>query len=328
MGQRIAGAVANREDFVVPTAADPAPPIPAGADIAIAGASTYITPNDDFYRIDTALLVPQLTTDSWELRIHGMVDREMTLSFDDLVARTPIERVITLTCVSNEVGGVLAGNAKWIGYPMKDLLDEVGVHPDADMLLSTSVDGFTVGTPVEIVIDGRDAILAVAMNGEPLPFEHGYPVRQVVSRSVRFRLRHQVGDGVGTHAFRQGRGLLDPARLGCAGTDQDVLAYRGAGSSGSHRAGPGAGGGNGSGRSIAGSRRSRFASTTVNGNRRHWRRSTRSTPGVNGRGCGMQARVCTRCRSERRTWTGTFRWKSALRRFPVAPRDGTPGRSP
>lgn len=180
VGQRIAGAVANREDFVVPTAADPAPPIPAGADVAIAGASTYITPNDDFYRIDTALLVPQLTTDSWELRIHGMVDREMTLSFDDLVARTPIERVITLTCVSNEVGGVLAGNAKWIGYPMKDLLDEVGVHPDADMLLSTSVDGFTVGTPVEIVTDGRDAILAVAMNGEPLPFEHGYPVRQVV----------------------------------------------------------------------------------------------------------------------------------------------------
>lgn len=180
VGQRIAGAVANREDFVVPTAADPAPPIPAGADIAIAGASTYITPNDDFYRIDTALLVPQLTTDSWELRIHGMVDREMTLSFDDLVARTPIERVITLTCVSNEVGGALAGNAKWIGYPMKDLLDEVGVHPDADMLLSTSVDGFTVGTPVEIVTDGRDAILAVAMNGEPLPFEHGYPVRQVV----------------------------------------------------------------------------------------------------------------------------------------------------
>ncbi len=222
VGQRIAGAVANREDFVVPTAADPAPPIPAGADIAIAGASTYITPNDDFYRIDTALLVPQLTTDSWELRIHGMVDREMTLSFDDLVARTPIERVITLTCVSNEVGGVLAGNAKWIGYPMKDLLDEVGVHPDADMLLSTSVDGFTVGTPVEIVIDGRDAILAVAMNGEPLPFEHGYPVRAGRSRSVRFRLRHQVGDGVGTHAFRQGRGLLDPARLGCAGTDQDV----------------------------------------------------------------------------------------------------------
>ncbi|MCJ0906567.1 molybdopterin-dependent oxidoreductase [Rhodococcus sp. ARC_M6] len=180
VGKRIAGAVANREDFVVPTVKDVAAPIPAGADIGIAGASTYITPNEDFYRIDTALLVPQLTTDSWELRIHGMVDREMTLSFDDLVARTPIERVVTLTCVSNEVGGVLAGNATWIGYPMKDLLEEVGVHPDADMLLSTSVDGFTIGTPVQVLTDGRDAMLAVAMNGEPLPFEHGYPVRQVV----------------------------------------------------------------------------------------------------------------------------------------------------
>ncbi|WP_092807529.1 molybdopterin-dependent oxidoreductase [Rhodococcus globerulus] len=180
VGQRIAGASANRADFVVPTAASAAPPIPAAANIGVAGASTYITPNDDFYRIDTALLVPQLTTDSWELRIHGMVDRELTLSFDDLVARTPIERVITLTCVSNEVGGNLAGNATWIGYPMKDILEEVGVHPDADMLLSTSVDGFTVGTPVEVVTDGRDAMLAVAMNGEPLPFEHGYPVRQVV----------------------------------------------------------------------------------------------------------------------------------------------------
>lgn len=180
VGKRIAGAVENRQAFVIPAVADVAAPIPAGVNIGVAGASTYITSNKDFYRIDTALLVPQLTTDSWELRIHGMVDREMTLSFADLVARTPIERTVTLTCVSNEVGGNLAGNATWIGYPMKDLLDEVGVHPDADMLLSTSVDGFTVGTPVQVLTDGRDAMLAVAMNGEPLPFEHGYPVRQVV----------------------------------------------------------------------------------------------------------------------------------------------------
>ncbi|MGC0363152.1 DMSO/TMAO reductase YedYZ molybdopterin-dependent catalytic subunit/uncharacterized membrane protein YeaQ/YmgE (transglycosylase-associated protein family) [Rhodococcus sp. 27YEA15] len=180
VGQRLVGAVANRDAFVVPTVAEVAPPIPAAANIGVAGASTYITDNDDFYRIDTALLVPQLTTDSWELRIHGMVDREITLSFADLTARTPVERVITLTCVSNEVGGTLAGNATWIGYPMKELLAEVGVHPDADMLLSTSVDGFTVGTPVQALTDGRDAMLAVAMNGQPLPFEHGYPVRQVV----------------------------------------------------------------------------------------------------------------------------------------------------
>ena len=164
VGQRIAGAVANREDFVVPTAADPAPPIPAGADIAIAGASTYITPNDDFYRIDTALLVPQLTTDSWELRIHGMVDREMTLSFDDLVARTPIERVITLTCVSNEVGDEYVGNAVWRGVMLKDLLDRVGVQPGAEQVFSTSLDGWTSGFPVAAAFDGRDAMIALGVD--------------------------------------------------------------------------------------------------------------------------------------------------------------------
>ncbi|MFZ2178684.1 MAG: molybdopterin-dependent oxidoreductase [Rhodococcus sp. (in: high G+C Gram-positive bacteria)] len=180
LGQQIAGAVDNRRAFRVPAAADTAPPIAPGTDIGVPGATPFVTSNEDFYRIDTALRVPQLTTDDWQLRIHGMVDRELTLAWDDLAARTPIERVITLTCVSNEVGGNLAGNATWIGYRIKDILDEVGVHADSDMLLSTSVDGFTAGTPVEVLRDGRDAILAVAMNGDPLPFEHGYPVRQVV----------------------------------------------------------------------------------------------------------------------------------------------------
>lgn len=182
LADRVTGAVRNRDALRPPTvpAAGRAPVIAAGTDIAVPGATPFVTGNGDFYRIDTALQVPMLTTDEWSLRIHGMVDREITLSWDDLTARTPIERAITLTCVSNEVGGDLAGNATWIGYRIKDLLDEVGVAPDADMLLSTSADGFTVGTPVEILRDGRDAILAVAMNGEPLPFEHGYPVRQVV----------------------------------------------------------------------------------------------------------------------------------------------------
>lgn len=182
LADRVAGAVRNRDGLRLPTvsAAEQAPAIAAGTDVATPGATPFVTRNGDFYRIDTALQVPMLTTDDWRLRIHGMVDREITLSWDDLIARTPIERAITLTCVSNEVGGDLAGNATWIGYRIKDLLDEVGVAPDADMLLSTSADGFTVGTPVEVLRDGRDAILAVAMNGEPLPFEHGYPVRQVV----------------------------------------------------------------------------------------------------------------------------------------------------
>lgn len=182
LADTLAGAVRNRMAFLIPSvaAADRAQPIPTGTDVAVPGGTSFVTGNDVFYRIDTALQVPMLTTDDWSLRIHGMVDREITLNWGDLVARTPIERAVTLTCVSNEVGGPLAGNATWIGYPMKDLLDEAGVHPDADMLLSTSVDGFTVGTPIAVLRDGRDAILAVTMNGQPLPFEHGYPVRQVV----------------------------------------------------------------------------------------------------------------------------------------------------
>ena len=182
LGQQLAGALENRLGFRIPAvaAADRAAAIDAGTDVGVPGLTPFVTSNTDFYRIDTALRVPQLTTDQWRLRIHGMVARELTLTWDDLVARTPIERVITLTCVSNEVGGNLAGNATWIGYPIAPLLAEVGVSPDADMLLSTSSDGFTAGTPLAVLRDGRDAMLAVAMNGEPLPFEHGYPVRQVV----------------------------------------------------------------------------------------------------------------------------------------------------
>ncbi|MBY6539892.1 molybdopterin-dependent oxidoreductase [Rhodococcus sp. BP-349] len=182
LGDRVAGVAEDIKNFRLPTVAagEKAAAVPAGTDIGVEGATTFVTPNNTFYRIDTALQVPQLTTAEWQLKIHGKVDREMTLSWDDLMARTPIERVVTLTCVSNEVGGPLAGNATWIGFPIKDILDEVGVQADADMLLSTSIDGMTIGSPVEALIDGRDAMLAISMNGEPLPVEHGYPVRQVV----------------------------------------------------------------------------------------------------------------------------------------------------
>lgn len=180
LGAQLRSVTADRLNFQIPMVKDKAPPVLAGTDIGVDGATSFITPNDDFYRIDTALQVPKLTTDEWQLRIHGMVDREITLSWDDLIRRMPIERVVTLTCVSNEIGGSLAGTAAWVGYPMREILAEAGVDADADMLLSTSVDGFTCGTPVEVLMDGRDAMLAVAMNGEPLPLEHGYPVRQVV----------------------------------------------------------------------------------------------------------------------------------------------------
>ncbi|OOL27879.1 oxidoreductase, partial [Rhodococcus rhodochrous] len=177
---RLTRAVEDRARFLIPGPARTAAPVPAGTEVTVPGATPFLTSPAEFYRIDTALQVPRLRTVDWQLRIHGLVEREVTLTWDDLAAFEPVERILTLTCVSNEVGGDLAGNARWIGYRMSDLLARAGVRPDADMLLSTSVDGFTCGTPVDAVLDGRDALLAVAMNGEPLPFEHGYPARQVV----------------------------------------------------------------------------------------------------------------------------------------------------
>ncbi|SNS86827.1 molybdopterin-dependent oxidoreductase [Rhodococcoides kyotonense] len=170
---------ANRLGFRLPTPT-PAPPIPAGADLRIDGVASYITPNEDFYRIDTALVVPQVDSESWSLRIHGMVDRELEITFADLASRQAVERTVTLTCVSNIVGGDLVGNATWIGYPLKDILEEAGIQDGADMVLSSSHDAFTAGTPLDVLLDGRDALLAVGMNGQPLPVEHGYPARLVV----------------------------------------------------------------------------------------------------------------------------------------------------
>nr|MDP9328004.1 molybdopterin-dependent oxidoreductase [Actinomycetota bacterium] len=177
---RRADASESRAAVRIPTPTDGAPPPPAGADLQIPGLTSFITPNDRFYRVDTALFVPSVNADTWKLRIHGMVDHAITLDYPQLLARPLIERDVTLTCVSNEVGGDYIGNARWIGAPLKDLLEEAGVRPGASQIVSRSADGFTVGTPTTIAMDGRDAMLAVAMNGEPLPLEHGFPVRMVV----------------------------------------------------------------------------------------------------------------------------------------------------
>jgi DMSO/TMAO reductase YedYZ molybdopterin-dependent catalytic subunit len=170
---------ASRAEVQVPEPVSPAGTA-AGTDLDVPGLGPYFTPNDSFYRVDTALLVPAVMAEEWSLRVHGMVDREITLDYEDLLARPLIERDITLTCVSNPVGGRYAGNARWVGARLKELLEEAGVHPAADQLVSRSVDGFTVGTPTAIVMDGRDAMLAVSMNGEPLPIKHGFPVRMIV----------------------------------------------------------------------------------------------------------------------------------------------------
>jgi DMSO/TMAO reductase YedYZ molybdopterin-dependent catalytic subunit/uncharacterized membrane protein (UPF0136 family) len=152
----------------------------ATSELGVTGITPFVVPNDSFYRIDTAITVPQVSIDGWRLRIGGLVDNELELTFDDLLARPQIERYITLSCVSNPVGGTLVGNARWQGVRLADLLDEAGLRPGAEQVVSRSIDGWTCGSPTEVVMDGRDAMLAIAMNGEPLPAAHGYPVRIVV----------------------------------------------------------------------------------------------------------------------------------------------------
>jgi DMSO/TMAO reductase YedYZ molybdopterin-dependent catalytic subunit len=170
----------DRDAFALPEVDVGAPLIPPTVQPKGVALPSFITANDDFYRIDTALTVPQLSRADWALKIHGMVDREITYRFEDLERFEVVEKVVTLACVSNPVGGDLISNASWTGYRVRDLLADAGVHDDADMVLSKSSDGFTAGTPVEALTDGRDSLLAVGMNGQPLPTDHGYPARLVV----------------------------------------------------------------------------------------------------------------------------------------------------
>lgn len=154
--------------------------VPAAAELGIDGLAPVITPSADFYRIDTALVVPQVDPATWTLRVHGLVEQEVVLRWDDLVAMSPKETVATLVCVSNEVGGSLIGTARWLGVPLREVLARARPTAEADMVLSRSIDGFTASSPLEALTDDRDALLAIGMNGEPLPLEHGFPVRMVV----------------------------------------------------------------------------------------------------------------------------------------------------
>ena len=161
--------------------ASPAPKLPEQADFAANGTARFITGNRDFYRIDTALTLPRVAAEDWRLRIHGLVDKTVEFTFNDIRDRRLIERPVTLACVSNEVGGGLISTANWIGVPLRELLLEAGVKPGSDQLFSTSTDGFTAGTPLDALMDAnRGAMLAIGMNGEPLPQEHGFPARMVV----------------------------------------------------------------------------------------------------------------------------------------------------
>ncbi len=179
--QTSAGAIARRLAVVLPKAREPLAVLPASVGVSeLRTANPFFTPNKDFYRIDTALVVPKIDVESWTLRFKGMVGLERTYTYEDLLSRNLVERDITLTCVSNEVGGILMGNARWLGVPLRELLAEAEVDPKATQIVGRSVDGWTSGFPMSAVTDGRDTLVAVAMNGEPLPFQHGFPARLIV----------------------------------------------------------------------------------------------------------------------------------------------------
>nr|MDQ3554557.1 molybdopterin-dependent oxidoreductase [Chloroflexota bacterium] len=166
---------------MIPAAAETVAPPGSAAMLQVPGITPLVVPNDEFYRIDVNLVVPTIDADSWRLRIHGMVDREVELTYQDLLAMPLVERYVTIACVSNEVGGDLVGNARWTGVRLRDVLDMAGVHSAATQLVGRAFDGWTAGFPTEIALDdGREALIAVQMNGQPLPRAHGFPARLIV----------------------------------------------------------------------------------------------------------------------------------------------------
>jgi DMSO/TMAO reductase YedYZ molybdopterin-dependent catalytic subunit len=170
----------SRAQVRLPAAAVRARAVPAGTELRIPGLTPFFTSNASFYRVDTDLVLPQVSPDNWTLRIDGMVDHPVEISFAELLKMPLTEADVTLVCVSNQVGGTYTGNARWLGAPLAGLLRRAGVQAGADQVLSTSTDGMTISTPVATIMDGRQALLAVGMNGQPLPIEHGFPARMIV----------------------------------------------------------------------------------------------------------------------------------------------------
>jgi DMSO/TMAO reductase YedYZ molybdopterin-dependent catalytic subunit len=174
-------AASGRSEVVLPSPSAALPSPAAAAELGVPDLTPIIVSNEDFYRIDTAFSVPRVDLQEWTLTIKGRVDRPYTMTYYNLLDMRMVERDMTLSCVSNRVGGDLVGNARWQGVPLTEILDRAGVQDDAEQLVGRSVDDFTVGFPVEAAFDGREALVAVGMNGEPLPFEHGFPARLVVA---------------------------------------------------------------------------------------------------------------------------------------------------
>jgi DMSO/TMAO reductase YedYZ molybdopterin-dependent catalytic subunit len=171
-------AAESRAAVTLPRPARPLPPVPSGVEAGVDGIAPFVTPNKDFYRVDTALLVPQVRAEDWTLSVTGMVDEPFELTYAELSALDVVEADITMTCVSNPVGGDLVGHARWLGVLTGDLLERARPQRGADQLVGRSTDGYTCGFPLTAATD-RPCLVAIGMNGEPLPLRHGFPARLV-----------------------------------------------------------------------------------------------------------------------------------------------------
>lgn len=147
---------------------------------AIEGLSAWVTPNEAFYKVSKNLFDPDLRRSAWALRVYGHVERPFALSLDELRALArPVRQATTLSCISNPVGGDLIGNAYWTGIPLRALLQRAGLRPGVVDIRFEAADGYTDSLPLEKAME-PDTLVAWEMNGEPLPWDHGYPARLIV----------------------------------------------------------------------------------------------------------------------------------------------------
>ncbi len=307
-------------------AARPLPPAVPAASLEVDGLSPLFTPNRDFYRIDTALAAPRIDLETWRLRVTGMVDQPLELSFDDLSNMRQVEADITLSCVSNEVGGDLVDNARWRGVPLAELLEQAGVRPGADQVVGRSVDGWTGGFPTAAALDGRDALVALGMNGEALPVVHGFPARLVVPGLYGYvsatkwlsEIELTTLEGFDGYWVPRGWSKLAPVKTQ---SRIDVPA-------GGARLAPGRHAVAGvAWAPIRGWPRSRCRSTAAPGPRPCCPSRSATPPGASGAGRGTPAPGATACGCGRPTATARCRPNAARRPGPTAPPGTTRSRS-
>ena len=287
LGQKLAVPATDPASIALPKPQNTLAALPTGLEGKVKGITRFRTPIEEFYRVDTALVIPRdRRRRTGSSRSTGRSTTSSRSPSTELLTMPMIEKDITLNCVSNEVGGPYISSARWLGVRVRDLLERAGIQDGVDQILSESTDGMTISTPVEALTDDRDAIIAVAMDGEPLPARHGFPARLVTPGSLRLRGRHQVADQADRDDVCRGAGLLDQARLVDRRHRQDPGADRHARTV--SRPSPPARSRSAAwpGPSAAASPRSRSGSTTVPGRRPPSAPTAGPTTGVSGSGCG------------------------------------------